>query len=80
MKEWKLQHYVAFSLAMVILYSIAEFIVGCFGVSHDTLTTYFFACFGGEVLCTALIKIFKLRDKNDTSDDVLTDICDEGDV
>lgn len=28
---------------------------------NDTLTTCFYACFGGEILSCALIKIFKLK-------------------
>lgn len=31
------------------------------GITHDTLTTCFFAVFGGEVVSCALIKIFKLK-------------------
>jgi len=61
LKEIKLEHYVIFSLIMVLVYTIADFISSFWGVSHDGLTPYFFGVFGGEVLSCALIKIFKLR-------------------
>lgn len=54
--------YVVFSIAMIIIFTIAEFIISsCTGTTHDTLTTCFYGVFGGEILCCALIKIFKLR-------------------
>lgn len=63
-----LTKYVVFSIAILIIYSLAEFIEtsinGVNGVSHDTLTTCIFGCFGGEILSCALIKIFKLRGEN----------------
>lgn len=67
MKKLSIKHFVIFSLTMVIVYSIAEFVAGCFGINHDTLTTGFLACFGGELLATCVIKIFSNRgdDSND---------------
>ena len=60
-----LTKYVVFSIAMLIVYTLAEIILSVnTGVSHDTLTTCFFACFGGEILSCALIKIFKLKGAN----------------
>jgi hypothetical protein len=54
--------YVMFSIAMIIIFTIAEFVISsCAGTTHDTLTTCFYGVFGGEILCCALIKIFKLR-------------------
>ena len=54
--------YVIFSIAMIIIFTIAEFVISsCTGTTHDTLTTCFYGVFGGEILCCALIKIFKLR-------------------
>jgi len=54
--------YVMFSIAMIIIFTIAEFVISsCTGTTHDTLTTCFYGVFGGEILCCALIKIFKLR-------------------
>lgn len=60
--------YVIFSISILIMYTVVEMIISTIsGVSHDTLTTCFYGCFGGEILCCALIKIFKLKkeDKNE---------------
>lgn len=63
-RKHSLTKYVVFSIAMIIMYTIAEFITTSItGISHDTLTTCFYACFGGEILSCALIKIFKLREE-----------------
>lgn len=60
-----LTKYVIFSIAVLLVYSVAEFVeVTVNGNSHDTLTTCLYACFGGEILSCALIKIFKLREEN----------------
>lgn len=54
--------YVVFSIMMILLYTIVELIISTVsGISHDTLTTCFYSVFGGEILCCALIKIFKLK-------------------
>lgn len=54
--------YVVFSIMMILLYTIVELIISTIsGISHDTLTTCFYGVFGGEILCCALIKIFKLK-------------------
>ena len=54
--------YVAFSIAVLIIYTIVEQILASVtGINHDTLTTCIFAAFGGEILSCALIKIFKLK-------------------
>ena len=64
-KTPSLTKYVVFSVAVLIIYAIAEMVVSTVsGVSHDTLSTVFYACFGGEILSCALIKIFKLREEN----------------
>lgn len=58
-----LTKYVVFSIALLIIFSIAELIISIkTGNTHDTLTTCMFACFGGEILSCALIKIFKLKE------------------
>lgn len=63
-KKPSLTKYVVFSIAMIIIYTVAEFTFALItGSSHDTLTTCFYACFGGEILSCALIKIFKLREE-----------------
>lgn len=63
--------YVIFSIAMMILYTIASQVIAVrTGITLDTLTTCFFGFFGGEIVTCALIKIFKLREegKEDQSD------------
>ena len=71
LKEWhsklhSLDKYVIFSITIVLIYTIAEFIFSTVtGISHDTLTTCFYAAFAGECLSCALIKIFKLKEGND---------------
>ena len=58
--------YVIFSIAVIIIYTIVEMIISTrYQVSHDTLTTCFYSVFGGEILCCALIKIFKLKNKDE---------------
>lgn len=60
-----LTKYVMFSIGVLLLYSMAEFTFAITSdTAHDTLTTCFFGCFGGEILACALIKIFKLRGEN----------------
>lgn len=57
-----LTKYVIFSIGFVILYTIVEFIVSTTtGVSHDVLTGCVYGFFGGELVLTSMIKIFKLR-------------------
>ena len=64
-----LDKYVVFSIALLLIFTATEFITSSVtGNSHDTLTTVFFACFGGEILSCALIKIFKLRGDNGCDD------------
>ena len=68
MKYPSLTLYVVFSIAVLIIYTITEQVLSSLtGISHDTLTTCFYACFGGEILCCALIKIFKLKEGNNGS-------------
>ena len=61
--------YVVFSISVLIIYTIVEqYLSTKYGISHDTLTTCIFAAFGGEILACALIKIFKLKSKDDTEE------------
>lgn len=61
-----LSAFVIFSIAVLIVYTVAEMaLTFIHGVSNDTLTTCFFAVFGGEVFTCALIKIYKLKEKKD---------------
>lgn len=66
-----LTKYVMFSIGVLLVYTMCEFTFAITAdTAHDTLTTCFYAAFGGEILSCALIKIFKLRgkDNNDYSD------------
>lgn len=61
--EFKLEDYVIFSIVMMLLYTIIELTLSSITtISHDTLTTCFFAFFGGEITICGLIKIFKLKE------------------
>ena len=60
-----LTKFVVFSFAVILIYTVVELILStAFSISHDTLTTCLYACFGGEVLSCALIKVFKLKEEN----------------
>jgi len=57
-----LDKYIIFSFAVMLTYTIFEFIFSTItGVSHDTLTTCLYSAFGGELLMCALIKRLKLK-------------------
>lgn len=57
-----LTKYVVFSITIVILYTIAEFIVSTItGISHEVLTGCVYGFFAGEICLCGLIKIFKIR-------------------
>ena len=61
-----LTKYVMFSIGVLLVYTMCEFTFAITAdTAHDTLTTCFFGCFGGEILACALIKIFKLRGENE---------------
>ena len=63
--------YVVFSILVVLIYTIIEFIVATVtNISHDTLTTCVYGFFAGEVVVCGLIKIFKLKegDNGEVSD------------
>ena len=61
-----LDKYVIFSISVLLIFAITELILSTVtGLTHDTLITAVYACFGGEILSCALIKIFKLREGED---------------
>ena len=70
-----LDKYVIFSISMLLIFTIAEIVTSFFTGTHDTLTTCFFGCFGGEILSCALIKVFKLKGK---SHDAFETVGDNG--
>ena len=62
--------FVVFSIFVLIVYTIVEQVLSFLtGVTHDTLTQCFYACFGGEILCCCLIKIFKLKGGSNDADE-----------
>ena len=57
-----LTKYVIFSIGVVILYTIAEFIVSTItNVHHEILSGCVYGFFGGELVLLAMIKIYKLK-------------------
>lgn len=61
-----LDKYVIFSIVALLIYTVINQILCVkFCQTMDTLTTCFYAAFGGEILSCCLIKIFKLKDKGD---------------
>ena len=64
-----LANYIVFSIIIILLYSIAEFVFSTItGVSHETLTTCVYAFFGTEIASCAFIKVYKLKQETDTVD------------
>ncbi len=65
-----LDKYVIFSFTVLIIYSIAEFLVSTItGISHDVLTGFVYAAFGGELVMLCMIKRLKLK-KGDTDNEM----------
>ena len=57
-----LDKFIIFSFAVMLTYTIFEFIVSTItGVTHDTLTTCLYSAFGGELFLCAMIKRLKLK-------------------
>lgn len=65
-----LTKFIVFSFAMTIIYTIVAIIFQAITGSpiSETLTTCFFAMYGGEVFSCALIKVFKLKGGNDNGE------------
>jgi hypothetical protein len=60
-----LDKYLIFSFGALLLYTAIELAISTItGISHDTLTTCFFAAFGGETLWCAILKKCKLKGGN----------------
>ncbi len=64
-RRHSLDRYVVFSLSVLLIYTCVALWASFKGVMNDTLTTCVYACFGGEVLSCALIKIYKLKEPGD---------------
>lgn len=62
LQDIPLASYIVFSILIILIYSIVEFIFSITaGVSHETLTTCVYAFFGTEIASSCLIKIMKLK-------------------
>lgn len=66
----KLTRFLLASIAIIIIYSVLEFIYSIkTGMSHDTLTTCMFAFFGTELASCTLVKIFNIiKEKGENND------------
>ena len=64
-----LDYYVIFSITVLLVFTIVEMAMSHYTGTHDTLTTCVFACFGGEILSCALIKVFKLKEGGEQDDE-----------
>lgn len=59
-----LDKYVIFSIAVTILYTVAEFVTSTItGMEKTTLTGCVYGFFAGEIVTAGLIKIFKIREE-----------------
>lgn len=57
-----LDKYVIFSIAVTLIYTVAEFITSTItGIEKTTLTTAVYGFFAGELVILGLIKIFKIK-------------------
>ena len=62
-----LTKFIIFSFAMTIIYTVIAILFQAItgNALSETLTTCYFAVYGGEVLSCALIKVFKLKKENE---------------
>lgn len=58
-----LTKYVTFSITVLIVYTVVEFLSG---TTHDTLTTCVFAFFGTEIGSCCLIQVTKRKNKTES--------------
>lgn len=69
LQDIPLASYIVFSIVIILIYSIVEFIFSITaGVSHETLTTCVYAFFGTEIASSCLIKIMKLKYESEDTD------------
>ena len=60
-----LDKYCIFSIAVVLVYTVVEFVFSTItGQEHSSLTPCVYSFFGGEIVTLGLIKIFKLKEGN----------------
>ena len=61
-----LDKYCIFSISVVLIYTIVEFVFSTItGIEHSTLTSCVYAFWAGEIVTLGLIKIFKIKEGND---------------
>lgn len=60
-----LSYYVAFSIVIILIYTMVVTILATTtGYDYSQYYSIFCGVFGGEILCASLIKIFKLKEKD----------------
>ena len=65
LQQIPLANYIVFSIVVILLYSLSEFIFSTItGVSHETLTTCVYAFFGTEIASCAFINVYKIKREN----------------
>lgn len=58
----KLDKYLIFSITALLVYTVVEQVLSSiFGFERSTLTTCFYAAFGGEIFSCAVIKAFNIK-------------------
>lgn len=66
-RERSLTKYVVFSLAMVILMTIACLILTAkTSYDYSQIYTVFCGVFGGEILCSCILKLMKIKEGEET--------------
>ena len=69
LQDIPLANYIVFSIVVILLYSIAEFVFSTITtIAHDTLTTCVYAFFGTEIASCCLIKVMKLKTESEDID------------
>lgn len=77
LQQIPLANYIVFSIVIILIYSIAEFIFSTLtGISHETLTTCVYAFFGTEIASCAFIKIYKIKNENTVDFDEESEVND----
>lgn len=76
----KLDKYLIFSVTVLIVYTVVEQILSSlYGYERSTLTTCFYAAFGGEILSCVVIKVFNIKHDAEKSDEIeMIDISEGG--
>lgn len=75
-----LDKYVIFSLSVVLIYTIAEFITSTITqVEKSTLTMAVYGFWAGEVISCALIRIYKLKE-GEENENRLDEEVDESEI